>query len=108
MSEINLEERIKELESIIGIDKNDIARNAFLSYCKMAASQTELLKKFDLSAEIKKIPAKDGDKIYDRTMAIVDGVPKMITNIIELREKLKISNKEVEEAFVDSLAKKRD
>ena len=107
MPEINLEERVKELESIIGIDKNDIARNAFISFCKMVASQTNLLNNFKLDTEIKKIPAKDGDKIYDRTMAIHDGMPKMIENVLNLRDKLKISNKEIEEAFVDNIAETR-
>lgn len=101
------EKRIEELEGIIGIGKNDIARKAFMAVCKMTASQTTLLNNFTIESEIKKIPAKDGDKIYDRTIAILDGMPKLIGNIIELRDKLKISTKDIEEAFVDSIAQPR-
>ena len=107
MADEKLKDRIQELEGIIGIDKNDIAINAFISVCKMVSSQTMLLNNFKIDIEIKKIPTKDSDKIYDRTMAILDGMPKMITNIIELRDKLKISNKDIEEAFVDNIAETR-
>lgn len=107
MAEIDYKKRCEELEEIIGIGKNDIARKAFISVCRMVSAQTDLLNKFTIETEIKKIPSKDGDKIYDRTIAVLDGMPKMITNIVELRDKLKITPKEIEEAFVDAIAQDR-
>lgn len=99
------QERIEELESIVGVGKNDIARDAFFSFCKVVDMQSKRLKKFNLDTEIVK-DAKE-DKVYDRTMDIVVKMPKMITDLISLRDQLKISNKEIQEAFVDSIAQPR-
>lgn len=98
-------EKIMEYEEILGVNGNDIAKKAFLALCRIVKAQTKRLNKFDLDKEIATNP-KD-DKVYDRTMSIVDSMAKMIKEIKILREELGISHKEIEEAFVDGIAEKR-
>lgn len=98
-------EKIQEYEEILGVNGKDIAKKAFLALCKVAKAQTKRLEIFNLDKEIAVNP-KD-DKIYDRTMGIVDSMPKMIKDIKSLREELGIKQKEIEEAFIDGIAEKR-
>jgi len=100
-----LQQTISDYESILGIGDNDIAKEAFLSLCKIAKQQSKRLNKFDLDKEIGSNP-KD-DKVYDRVMEIVVKMPKMISDIHALRKELGITNNQIEEAFVDGIAEKR-
>lgn len=88
MSEIDYKKRCDEYEKMLGIGKYDIPRKAFFALCKIVESQTNRLNKFNLDTEIVK-DAKE-DKVYDRTKAIWEGLPKMITDINSLRKDLNI------------------
>lgn len=106
MTEKQLEEKIVEYEAIIGIGKNDVARNAFVALCKALGQQSKRIEKFNLDTEIAKFE-KD-DKIYDRTMDIIIKMPKMILDINNIRKELGISLKDMGNgAFVDGVAEKR-
>lgn len=105
MAEKDYKKLCEEYESILGIDDKDLVREAFLAYCKMVDMQTKRLKKFNLDNEIIKEKA---DLVYDRTMAIAEKMPKSISEIISLREQLKITKKEIEESFADTIAQPRN
>lgn len=106
MTEIEkLQQTISDYESILGIGNNDIAKEAFLSFCRVVKQQSKKLKTFELDKEIGSNP-KD-DKVYDRVMEIVVKMPKMISDIYALRKELGITNTQIEEAFVDGIAEKR-
>ena len=102
---MDYKEKCEEYEEILGINGKDLAKKAFLSICRIVNQQTKRLDKFVLDNEIGVSP-KD-DKIYDRTMAMVEGMPKMIKDINALRVELKITKKEEEETFIDSIAETR-
>jgi len=103
---MDYKEKCEEYEAILGIGGKDIAKRAFLSLCRVVNQQVARLDKFVLDKEIGVNP-KD-DKIYDRTMAIADGMPKMIKDINALKLELKITKKEEEETFIDGIAEKRN
>jgi len=101
-----LKQKVADYESVLGIADNDIAKKAFFSLCRIADQQTARLNVFDLKHEIGQNP-KD-DKVYDRVMEIVVKMPKMISDIHSLRKELGITNKQIEEAFVEGIAEKRN
>lgn len=88
-----LKDKIEEYEKILGIGDYDIEKSAFFSLCRIADMQTNRLNKFNLENEISQ-NAKE-DKVYDRTKAIWEGLPKMIIDINNLRKELNIGKKEV-------------
>jgi len=101
----DLKQKISDYEAILGVGQNDIAKDAFLSLCRIVKLQSKRLNKFDLEHEIGQNSKED--KIYDRTMDIVVKMPKMISDIHSLRKELAITNSQIEEAFVDGIAEKR-
>lgn len=107
MTEVDkLKQTIEDYESILGVSGNDIAKKAFLSYCRIAKQMTGRLDKFDIDKEIGQNPKED--KVYDRVMEIVVKMPKMISDIHALRKELGITNQQIEEAFVDGIAERRN
>lgn len=105
MTDIDYKQKCEEYEQILGVGGNDIAKKAFLSLCRIISQQTKRLDKFNIDNEIGKNPKEE--KVYDRTMDIVSGMPKMISEIHRLRAELGITNKEIEESFVDGIAETR-
>lgn len=102
---MDYKQKCEEYEEILGVGGKDIAKRAFLSLCRIVNQQTKRLDKFNLDTEITQNP-KD-DKVYDRVMEIVVKMPKMISDINSLRAELKITKKEEEETFIDSIADQR-
>jgi hypothetical protein len=102
---MDYKQKCEEYEEILGVGGKDIAKRAFLSICRIVNQQTKRLDKFDLDKEIGQNPKED--KIYDRTIAILEGMPKMIKDINALRAELKITKKEEEQTFIDSVADTR-
>lgn len=98
---IDYKKKCEEYESILGIGEFDIARNAFFALCRVVDSQTKRLNKFNLDTEIAK-DAKE-DKIYDRTKAIWEGMPKMIMDINNLRKELNITKPDVERKILKQM-----
>lgn len=105
MQEKDYKKLCEEYEQVLGVGDNDIAKEAFIALCKITKQQTKRLNKFDLEKEIGQDPKED--KIYDRTMDIVVKMPKMILDINSLRKELGITNKEIEESFIDGIADTR-
>lgn len=98
-------EKIEEYEKILGIGDNDLAKKAFISFCRVVGLQAKRLDKFNLESEIGQ-NAKE-DKVYDRTMDMVIKMPKMISDINSLRKELGLTNTQLEEAFIDGIAETR-
>lgn len=105
MPETDYKSKCEEYESILGIGEFDLAKKAFISFCKVINQQAKRLDKFTLETEI--IKEDKADKVYDRTMDIVVKMPKMISDIHSLRKELGISNAQLEEAFTDGIAERR-
>lgn len=105
MTEIDeLKKKISEYESLLGVNDKDVAKDAFLAYCKIVKMYTAKLNKFNLDTEIGKDPKED--KVYDRVTAIVKEMPSIILDISKLRKELNIS-KDLDEAYVDGIADNR-
>ena len=89
MSDINFKERCEQYEKLLGIGDYDPVKNAFIVYVKMLNQQTEFLNGFTISSHIGDTD-KDSPK-YKRAMEMVDGLPKMITSVDELKSRLKLT-----------------
>ena len=89
----DLQKRISEYENILGIGDNDPMKNAFIIYVKILNQQTEYLKDFQIKDVITKTD-KDSPE-YKRAMDMVDGLPKMIASVNDLRSLLKLSKEEI-------------
>jgi len=93
MSDINFKERCEQYEKLLGIGDYDPVKNAFIVYVKMLNQQTEFLNDFKISSHIGDTD-KDSPK-YKRAMEMVDGLPKMITSVDELKSRLKLTKEEL-------------
>ena len=91
----SIQQKLDDLKKAYGVGGYSIEKNAFFALCRIAELQTNRLNKFNLDSEITK-DAKE-DKVYDRTMAIVKELPKMISDINGLRKELNIGTKEMEQ-----------
>lgn len=93
MSEIDYKKRCEQYEKILGVNDNDPVKNAFIVYVKMLNQQTAFLNEFKISEHISDTD-KDSPK-YKRAMEMVDGLPKMITSVDELKARLKLTKDEL-------------
>ena len=93
MSEIDYKKRCEQYEKILGINENDHVKNAFIVYVKMLNQQTAFLNNFNIESHIADTD-KDSPK-YKRAMEMVDGLPKMITSVDDLKSRLKLTKDEL-------------
>lgn len=101
MSEIDdLRKRVSEYEKILGIGENDPVKNAFIVYVRMLNQQTDFLKDFNIKTHIGKVD-KDSPE-YKRAMEMVDGLPKMITSVNDLKTTLKLTKEDMAELKPDN------
>lgn len=100
MTEVEqLQQKVKDYESILGIGQYDLAKRSFISFCKAVRK---------LSDRAKNITESEGGFFNKEDTDLVSKMPKMINDLIDLRERLKLSGAETEEAFVDGIADKRN
>lgn len=90
MSEPDYKIRCEHYEKILGIGKYDPVKTAFLIYIKMLNQQIDFLNDFQIKNHIGDTD-KDSPK-YKRAMEMVDGLPKMITSVNDLRSTLKLTS----------------
>ena len=96
MAEIDdLRKAILEYEKILGIGENDPMKNAFIIYVKILNQQSDYLKDFKIKDVISKVD-KDSPE-YKRAMDMVDGLPKMITSVNDLKSVLKLTKEDLAE-----------
>lgn len=88
-----LQKLINEYEKILGIGEHDPMRNAFIVYVKILNQQSEFLKDFKIKEAITKVD-KDSPE-YKRAMDMVDGLPKMITAVNDLKSLLKLTKEDL-------------
>jgi len=91
----SLLEKVNEYEKILGIGENDPTKNAFIIFVKILNQQSDYLKEFKIKD---KIDGKKSESVeYDRAMQMVDGLPKMITSVNDLRSLLKLTKEDLAE-----------
>lgn len=90
-----LQKIIKEYEKILGIGEHDPMKNAFIIYVKILNQQSDYLKDFKIKDVISKVD-KDSPE-YKRAMDMVDGLPKMITSVNDLKSVLKLTKEDLSE-----------
>lgn len=90
-----LQKIIKEYEKILGIGEHDPMKNAFIIYVKILNQQSDYLKDFKIKDVIKTVD-KDSPE-YKRAMDMVDGLPKMITSVNDLKSVLKLTKEDLAE-----------
>lgn len=91
----SLLDKINEYEKILGIGENDPTKNAFIIFVKILNQQSDYLKEFKIKD---KIDGKKSESVeYDRAMQMVDGLPKMITSVNDLRSLLKLTKEDLVE-----------
>lgn len=93
MSDINYKIKCEQYEKLLGVGDYDPVKSAFIVLIKMLNQQTEFLNEFRISSHISDTD-KDSPK-YKRAMEMVDGLPKMITSINDLRSTLKLTKEDV-------------
>lgn len=96
----DLRKIIIEYEKILGIGEYDPMKNAFIIYVKILNQQTEYLKDFKIKDVITKVD-KDSPE-YKRAMEMVDGLPKMITAVNDLKSVLKLNKSDLVELEPDN------
>jgi hypothetical protein len=100
MAEIDYKARCEQYEKILGIGDYDPVKNAFIVYVKMLNQQSEYLDKFRIAADIGTID-KDAPQ-YKRAMEMIDGLPKMITSVDELKTRFKLTKDELRKLQPDA------
>ena len=101
MTELDdLRKRVSEYEKILGIGENDPVKNAFIVYVRMLNQQTDFLKEFNIKTHISKVD-KDSPE-YKRAMEMVDGLPKMIASVNDLKATLKLTKEDMAELKPDN------
>ena len=93
MAEIDYKKLCEQYEQILGIGEYDPVKNSFFVLIKMLNQQTKFLDSFDILEHIGNAD-KDSPK-YKRAMDMMDGLPKMIGSVNELRATLKLSKEDL-------------
>jgi hypothetical protein len=83
-----LKDKIDYYENKLGVGKFNPSLAAFEIYVEQLRQQTKYLKDFKLIEKIGN-PAKD-DPVYARSMDLIEGLPKMITEVFKLQIELKV------------------
>jgi hypothetical protein len=89
MAEIDYKLRCEQYEKMFGIGEYDPVKDAFIVYIKMLNQQVAFLNDFSIKSSIGETD-KDSPK-YKRAMEMVDGLPKMIASVDDLKGRLKLS-----------------
>ncbi len=87
------EKKCRHYENLLGIGSYDPVKSAFLVYLKILKQQVEFLNSFDIKSHI-----SDSDKEspkYKRAIEMVDGLPKMIASVNDLRTTLKLTQEDI-------------
>jgi hypothetical protein len=93
MPEIDYKKRCEQYEKMFGIGDYDPVKDAYIVYIKMLNQQVEFLNEFTIKSSITETD-KDSPK-YKRAMEMVDGLPKMIAAVDDLKSRLKLSKEDL-------------
>lgn len=95
MSEINYQKKCEQYEKAFGIGDYDPVKDAYLVYIKMMNQQVEFLSEFSIKSNISETD-KDSPK-YKRAMDMIDGLPKMMTTVTDLKGIMKLTKDDLRE-----------
>jgi len=93
MNEVDYKKRCEAYEKMLGVGDYDPVKSAFVVYVKMMNQQVDFLNDFNIKSNITESD-KDSPK-YKRAMEMVDGLPKMITAVNDLRSTLKLTKDDI-------------
>lgn len=93
MAEIDYKERCEQYEKMFGIGDYDPVKDAYVVYIKMLNQQVQFLNNFDIKSSIGDTD-KENPK-YKRAMDMIDGLPKMISAVNDLKGTLKLSKDDI-------------
>jgi chromosome condensin MukBEF ATPase and DNA-binding subunit MukB len=88
-----LKQQLSEYERMLGIGEYDPVKNAFTVLVKMMNQQINYLNNFSITAHIESADKESPQ--YKRAMDMIDGLPKMIASVNELRATLKLTPEEM-------------
>jgi hypothetical protein len=95
MNDIDYKVRCEHYEKLLGVGQYDPVKAAFIVLAKMLNQQSAFLNDFKISSHI-----GDNDKEspkYKRAMDMVDGLPKLITSVNDLKATLKLTKEDLAE-----------
>lgn len=89
-----LKKKLLHYERIFSVSEEDLAIKGYISYVELVRQQIDYMKDFKLKEHI------DGKKtetvLYDRSMAIGEKLPDMITRMNRLKDELRIEYDELD------------
>jgi hypothetical protein len=88
-----LRQQVAEYEKMLGVGEYDPVKDAFKVLIKMLNQQINYLENFSITSHIGNSD-KDSPQ-YKRSMDMIDGLPKMIASVNELRATLKLTPEEM-------------
>lgn len=95
MEDIDYKKKCEHYEKLLGIGEYDPVKSAFVVLVKMLNQQSAFLNGFEIKSHI-----ADSDKEspkYKRAMDMIDGLPKMITAVNDLRATLKLTKEDIKQ-----------
>lgn len=94
MADIDYKKRCEQYEKMFGIGEYDPVKDAYIVYIRMLNQQVEFLSEFSIKGSITETD-KDSPK-YKRAMEMVDGLPKMIAAVDDLKSRLKLTKDDLQ------------
>lgn len=93
MQEIDYKKKCEQYEKVFGIGEYDPVKDAYIVYIKMLNQQVEFLSEFNIKSNIGELD-KESPK-YKRAMDMIDGLPKMMTTVSDLKGILKLTKEDI-------------
>jgi len=89
MSEIEeLKKELAHYKKVMGVGDYDPATNGYMVLVEQLRQRNEFLKEFKIKDKIGN--AVKDDPVYARAMDLIDGLPKMVSSVNNLKLELKI------------------
>lgn len=92
---IDYKKKCEHYEKLLGVGEYDPVKSAFIVLVKMLNQQSSFLNEFNIKSHIESSD-KDSPK-YKRAIDMIDGLPKMITAVNDLRATLKLTKEDVQQ-----------
>lgn len=100
MSDIDYKKQCEQYEKMFGIGIYDPVKDAYIVYLKILNQQVEFLNDFSIKNSITETD-KDSPK-YKRAMEMVDGLPKMISSVDDLKSRIKLTKEDLKKIEPES------
>lgn len=97
---LELEKKLSHYEKLLGVNEYDPVKTAFVVLVKMLNQQTNYLNDFNIKTHIASSDKESPE--YKRSMDMIDGLPKMITAVNDLRATLKLTKEDLHQIDGDN------